>query len=110
MDYKKDYSSLRTNCQTGVIQADSGEGIHAAEWWNGEGIDFSFDTKENSNIVTKRIELHIDEIARLVTISIAMGFVDIDECTKNATEMKKQTRKEKKLIKRMRKDKTHELS
>lgn len=104
-DDKKDFSSLRMNCQTAVIQADYGDGVHAAEWWNGEGIDFSFDTKENSNIVTKRIELHLDEIARLVTITIAMGFVDIDECTKNAMEMKKQTRKQEKQIKRIKKDK-----
>ncbi len=98
---KKDFLSLRTNCMSAVIQNDNGGGIHAAEWWNGEGIDFTFDFKENSNIMTKRIELHIDEIVNLVTIAIAMGFIDIEECTKNAKKMKKENARSQRTIKKL---------
>lgn len=98
---EKNFSSLRTNSMTAVIQTNDNTGIHATEWWNGEGIDFTFDFKENSNILTKRIELHIDEIADLVTIAIAMGYVDIKECTKNAKKMQKENAKSQKTIKKL---------
>ncbi len=79
-----DFSSLRSNCQAGVIQSND-RSVLATEWWNGEGIDFLF---EDKNIKTKRISLHLDEIAELITLAIAMEFVDIEECVNAAEEMK----------------------
>ena len=83
-----DFSSLRSNCVAGVIQTGD-RSVHATEWWNGEGVDFLFETEtKNQNNTTKRIELHLDEIAELVTLAIAMEFVDIEECVNAAQEMK----------------------
>lgn len=96
----ENFSSLRSNGMSAVIQ--KGEyGIHAAEWWNGEGADFTFESKETDRIITKRIDLHFDEIENLITAAIAMGFVDIDTCNKKAKAMKKQNLKSQKTIKKL---------
>ena len=92
-----DFLSLRSNCKAAVIQ--SGEqNIHAVEWWNGEGIDFMFESDTDK---IKHIDLHIEEIEKLIVVAIAMCFVDISECNKKAKIMKKRSKKSDKTIKQL---------
>ena len=100
------FSSLRSNCLAAVIQSNE-RSVHATEWWNGEGIDFTFDPNDSDE--TKRIELHIGEITDLISIAIAMGFVDIEECTTNAEKMKIKELEHNQTIEKMKLEQTHEL-
>lgn len=62
---------------------------HFSEWWNGEGIDFTFSDKNGE----RRISLHLDDITALVTAAIASDFVDIDYCNNKAAELNASSKK-----------------
>jgi hypothetical protein len=68
------YSNFRKNALAGIIEND-GFSIHASEWWNGEGLDFSIDVKGSP---PKTISLHIEELESLVILAAAMKFIDFD--------------------------------
>jgi len=78
---------LRTNGQVGIIEyeqfgKDVKGNLHFSEWWDGEGLDFTFDEGKAS------ISLSIEEIEAVVTASIATGMVDLAVCAEEAFNLK----------------------
>lgn len=95
----EDFFSLRSNGMVGVISREDFS-IHASEWWNGEGIDFDIDS--NKSEPQKRIHLHVNEINDLCILALAMEFIDLDEVTEKANEMKIKNQKDQEILERMR--------
>ena len=78
--------NIRRNSVTGIVEIDSfgekGVSLHFAEWWNGEGVDFTFDEK-------KFIHLHLDEIHALMVAVIGAEMVDLDTVISDAYDMRR---------------------
>ena len=68
------YSNFRKNALVGIIEKDDFS-IHASEWWNGEGFDFSIDVKGSP---PKTISLQVEELESLVILAAAMEFIDLN--------------------------------
>ena len=77
--------NIRRNSISGIVEVDSfgekGVSLHFAEWWNGEGVDFTFD--EN-----RFVHLHIDEIHALFVAMVAAKMVDLDQVINDAYDMR----------------------
>ena len=80
--------NIRRNSLSGIVETESfGEknvSLHFAEWWNGEGVDFTFD--EN-----KKFSLHLDEIHALFVAMVATEMVDMDSVINDAYDMRRET-------------------
>ena len=80
--------NIRRNSLSGIVEIDSfGEkdvSLHFNEWWNGEGVDFTFDEK-------KFIHLHLDEIHALFVAMVATEMVDLDSVMNDAYDMRRET-------------------
>lgn len=80
-------ADIRHNNMAGVYREEddmTNVDIHFAEWWNGEGLDFTLTDG-------KRISLSTDELKALAVIAIATKMVDIKDCLSAAEEMLKQS-------------------
>ena len=80
--------NIRRNSITGIVEiASFGEkdvSLHFNEWWNGEGVDFTFD--EN-----KKVSLGLDEIHALFVAMVATEMVDLDTVINDAYDMRRET-------------------
>ena len=86
---RDEFKSMRRNSQTAVVEwtdlADKRVTIHAAEWWNGEGIDFEFITQGEQS---KRISLHMDDLHAITGIALAFGMLDLEEAVDTSSQLK----------------------
>jgi len=76
--------NLRNNSITGIYESNDGlsdVSIHFSEWWNGEGMDFTFNEKKN-------VSLHIDELHGMFACAVASGMVDLEEVIRESAELK----------------------
>jgi hypothetical protein len=82
-------NNIRHNAIAGIIDVDNLSDqesyLHFAEWWNGEGMDFSFDDE-------RRISLSMGELQAIVVAGIAADFIDLDECLQVVELMKESSR------------------
>lgn len=83
-------SEIRHDGTVGLIEyeawgADKKYYLHFSEWWNGEGMDYTFSIGNDE----RKISLHIDDIHTLVVSAIASDFVNIEKCIKQAEELKR---------------------
>lgn len=60
--------------------------IHFAEWWNGEGLDFTF--LDEKGVDEKRLSLHGEEMKVLAAVMVKSGYIDIDEVKELAESIK----------------------
>ena len=90
-------NNLRKNSITGIIESQgiTETSLHFSEWWNGEGMDFTFD--EN-----KRINLHIDEIHSLMVAVVASEMIDIGSVMEDVANLKVESKKREEDIERIR--------
>jgi len=84
-------NDIRKTGTVGVIEyeylgTDKNQYLHFAEWWNGEGCDFTFN---HGKKVERHISLHMDDLEALVTAAIACGFIDVDTCKEKAEELER---------------------
>jgi len=80
--------NLRKNTISGIYESDYGlspVSLHFTEWWNGEGMDFTFDEK-------KPISLHMEEIHAMMVSALVIGLVDIGRVMEDVAEMKRETK------------------
>lgn len=87
------YGDVRDNGMVGVLELEglAGTSIHFSEWWNGEGIDVLIND-------TQRLSLHMDDIEGLVTIALALQYVDLEHVQEQATQLLKISRERKEKI------------
>jgi hypothetical protein len=76
--------NIRRNSITGIVEHKglTDVSLHFSEWWNGEGVDFTFDEE-------KYIHLHLDEIHALFVAMVATEMVDMDEVINDAYDMRR---------------------
>jgi hypothetical protein len=79
--------NFRNNSITGIYESEglSKVNLHFSEWWNGEGMDFTFDEKSP-------ISLHSEEIRALMVSAIVTDMVDIGSVMEDVAEMKRETK------------------
>ena len=79
--------NFRENSITGIYESEglSRISLHFNEWWNGEGMDFTFDEK-------KPISLHMEEIHAMMVSALVIGLVDIGRVMEDVAEMKRETK------------------
>lgn len=85
--------NIRRNSITGIVETSglTDVSLHFAEWWNGEGVDFTFDEKNF-------IHLHLDEIHTLFVAMVATEMVDLDEVINDAYDMRRDSAERERLI------------
>ena len=91
--------NFRNNSITGIYESEQGlakVSLHFTEWWNGEGMDFTFDDKTP-------ITLHCDEIRGLIVSALATGMVDVESILEEVFEMKQESQRRKEAIELIRK-------
>ncbi len=64
---------------------DYGFEVIGTEWWNGEGIDFTFYNKDN---IETTYSLHMAQLEHIVTITKAFKMIDLKECKVRARNLK----------------------
>jgi hypothetical protein len=91
--------NFRNDSITGIYESEglSRVNLHFSEWWNGEGMDFTFDEK-------KPISLHMEEIHALMVSAIVTGMVDIGMVMEDVAEMKRETKERKAAIEAIRRN------
>ncbi len=92
--------NLRKNTISGIYESDYGlspVSLHFTEWWNGEGMDFTFDEK-------KHISLHIDELHAMMVSALASGMLDIGDVMENVAEMKRESKEREEAVEAIRKN------
>jgi hypothetical protein len=79
--------NFRNNSISGIYESEglSRISLHFNEWWNGEGMDFTFDEK-------KPISLHMEEIHAMMVSALVIGLVDIGRVMEDVAEMKRETK------------------
>jgi hypothetical protein len=79
--------NFRNNSISGIYESEglSRISLHFNEWWNGEGMDFTFDEK-------KPISLHMEEIHAMMVSALVIGLVDIGSVMEDVAEMKQETK------------------
>jgi hypothetical protein len=79
--------NFRNNSISGIYESEglSRISLHFNEWWNGEGMDFTFDEK-------KPISLHMEEIHAMMVSALVIGLVDIGSVMEDVSEMKRETK------------------
>jgi hypothetical protein len=79
--------NFRNDSITGIYESEglSRVSLHFSEWWNGEGMDFTFDEKSP-------ISLHSEELRALMVSAIVTGMVDIGMVMEDVSEMKRETK------------------
>ena len=91
--------NLRKNSITGIYESNDGlsdVSIHFSEWWNGEGMDFTFNEKRHTS-------LHIEELHGLIVCAIASGMVDIGDVMADSAQMKKDSKERQEMVESLRK-------
>jgi hypothetical protein len=91
--------NFRNDSITGIYESEglSRVNLHFSEWWNGEGMDFTFDEK-------KPISLHMEEIHALMVSALVVGMVDIGRVMEDVSEMKRETKERKAAIEAIRRN------
>jgi hypothetical protein len=79
--------NFRNNSITGIYESQglSKVNLHFSEWWNGEGMDFTFDEKSP-------ISLHGEELHALIVSAIVTGMVDIGTVMEDVADMKMESK------------------
>lgn len=80
--------NIRRNSITGIIESEglTEVSLHFTEWWNGEGMDFTFDEK-------KVISLHSEELKALMVAALAAEMVDIGSIMEEVVELKAESKR-----------------
>jgi len=91
--------NFRNNSITGIYESEglSKVNLHFSEWWNGEGMDFTFDEKSP-------ISLHSEELHALMVSAIVTDMVDIGTVMEDVAEMKRETKERNAAIEAIRKN------
>jgi hypothetical protein len=80
-------NNIRRNSISGLYESSDGlmdlVSLHFTEWWNGEGMDFTFYDKSKE----KRFDLHADEIRALAIVAVASGFLELKEVQEQADQL-----------------------
>jgi hypothetical protein len=80
--------NIRKNSVTGIVELNSfGEkdvSLQFTEWWNGEGVDFTFSER-------KKLSLHLNEIHALFVGMMAAEMVDLKQVMHDVEELKQET-------------------
>lgn len=86
MERPKVYFALRKNGISGIIETECTEKVklHFSEWWNGEGMDFTFTVKKQPD---KTFSLSLEEMAALVSAAMAVGMIDMEEIDENVQRL-----------------------
>ena len=89
--------NIRRNSITGIIESEglTNVSLHFTEWWNGEGMDFTFDEK-------KVISLHSEELKALMVAALAAEMVDIGSVMEEVVEIKADSKRREEEIERIR--------
>ena len=89
--------NIRRNSITGIIESEglSKVSLHFAEWWNGEGMDFTFDEK-------RPISLHSEELSAIMVAALAVEMVDIGSILEEVVELKAESKRREEDIERIR--------
>ena len=90
--------NIRKDSTVGIIEKDDIFGkfsLHFSEWWNGEGMDFTFDEK-------KVISLHSEEMKALMVAALAAEMVDIGSVMEEVVEIKADSKRREQEIERIR--------
>jgi hypothetical protein len=89
--------NFRNDSITGIYESEglSRISLHFSEWWNGEGMDFTFDEKSP-------ISLHSEELHALMVSALVVGMVDIGRVMEDVSEMKRETKERKAAIEAIR--------
>ena len=89
--------NIRRNSITGIIESEglTNVSLHFTEWWNGEGMDFTFDEK-------KVISLHSEELKALMVAALAAEMVDIGSIMEEVVEIKADSKRREEEIERIR--------
>ncbi len=79
--------NFRNNSISGIYESEglSRISLHFNEWWNGEGMDFTFDEKSP-------ISLHSEELRALMVSALVIGLVDLGSVMEDVAEMKRETK------------------
>ena len=89
--------NIRRNSITGIVEHKglTDVSLHFSEWWNGEGMDFTFD--EN-----KSISLHGEELHALIVAAMASEYIDMDSVKEDVDWMILESRRREKEIEEIR--------
>ena len=85
-------NDIRDNGIVGVVQVgdDDKDYIHFSEWWNGEGLDISFNTDLNKYT---KLSLHIDELHALAVTMVISKYINIEDVEEDVKRIEGYTRK-----------------
>lgn len=89
--------NIRRNSITGIIESEglTKVSLHFSEWWNGEGMEFTFDEKPP-------ISLHSEELRALMTAALAAEMIDIGSILEEVVEIKADSKRREEDIERIR--------
>jgi hypothetical protein len=99
-------SNIRRDSISGLIEDNDSitkVSLTFNEWWNGEGLDFTF-FKANNGEVEKQISLHSDEIKNIMVAALASGFLDLDEVKELSDKIISDSKKHEEEIKNFQKN------
>lgn len=78
---------IRFDSITGLLEDNEGLvpiSLHFSEWWNGEGLDFTFYEPDQSE---KKVSFHMNEIKNLAIAALAAGYIDLNEIKEGAENL-----------------------
>lgn len=102
-----EHFDARRNGVVGILENDD-VNLHFSEWWNGEGVDFTFSKGKNGSLTAhmtdRTISMDMNMISFLVTACVYMGMVDMDEVNENVEKLEASIERRKRLMGKIRKE------
>lgn len=90
MEIPREYYDVRKNATAGVIENEDVK-LHFSEWWNGEGVDFTFtkgmDGSLTRTLADKHCPFSMSEMTAIVTVAMYMGMIDMEEVEENVRRL-----------------------
>ncbi len=84
------YTSIKTNSNTGIIRNDDRE-IQVSEWWSGDGVYINIETPPKDGVMSTRLSfsIGIEDITDLSALLVSMDLLDLREIEDRADEIKR---------------------
>lgn len=84
------YSSIKTNSNTGISRNDDRE-IQVSEWWSGDGVYINIETPPKDGVMSTRLSfsIGIEDITDLSALLVSMDLLDLREIEDRADEIKR---------------------
>ena len=84
------YTSIKTNSNTGIIRNDDRE-IQVSEWWSGDGVYINIETPPKDGAMSTRLSfsIGIEDITDLSALLVSMNLIDLHEIEDRADEIKR---------------------